>query len=126
MEKRAEPARDLPLTPENWTAEFGEDGKMNTPLGEVKMGENQYLKLARLGRNGKLGMVKPTLENPDIIIEDASRAKTGEQTERGSSYIFIKSFKGKNGERMYHFTSVTVQKDGKEVVVSNQEKAKIV
>lgn len=123
MENRAEPARELELTPENWTAEFGEDGKVGTPIGEVKMGENQYLKLARLGRRGKLGMVKPTLENPDLIIEDASRAKEGDTTERGSSYVFVKSFTGKDGERMYHFTSVTVQKDGKEVVISNQEKS---
>lgn len=123
MENRAEPARELELTPENWTAEFGEDGKVATPLGEVKMGENQYLKLARLGRRGKLGMVKPTLENPDLIIEDTSRAKEGDTTERGSSYVFVKSFIGKDGERMYHFTSVTVQKDGKEVVISNQEKS---
>lgn len=123
MENRAEPARELELTPENWIAEFGEDGKVGTPIGEVKMGENQYLKLARLGRRGKLGMVKPTLENPDLIIEDASRAKEGDTTERGSSYVFVKSFIGKDGERMYHFTSVTVQKDGKEVVISNQEKS---
>lgn len=123
MENRAEPAIELELTPENWTAEFGEDGKVGTPIGEVKMGENQYLKLARLGRRGKLGMVKPTLENPDLIIEDASRAKEGDTTERGSSYVFVKSFTGKDGERMYHFTSVTVQKDGKEVVISNQEKS---
>ena len=123
MENRAEPARELELTPENWTAEFGEDGKVGTPIGEVKMGENQYLKLARLGRRGKLGMIKPTLENPDLIIEDASRAKEGDTTERGSSYVFVKSFTGKDGERMYHFTSVTVQKDGKEVVISNQEKS---
>lgn len=122
MENRAEPARELELTPENWTAEFGEDGKVTTPLGEVKMGENQYLKLARLGRRGKLGMVRPTLENPDLVIEDFSRAKEGDTAERDSSYIFVKSFTGKDGERMYHFTSVTVQKDGKEVVISNQEK----
>ncbi len=123
MEKRAEPARELELTPENWAAEFGDDGKVQTPLGEVKMGENQYLKLAQLGRRGKLGMVRPTLENPDLIIEDSSKAKDGDTQERDSSYIFVKSFKGKDGERMYHFTSVTVRKDGKEVVISNQEKS---
>lgn len=45
IEKRAESVRELPLTPENWTAEFGEDSKVKTPLGEVKMGENQIEKL---------------------------------------------------------------------------------
>ena len=122
MENRAEPARELELTPENWTAEFGEDGKVTTPLGEVKMGENQYFKLAKEGRNGKLGLIKPTLENPDVIIEDASQAKEGQVTERHSSYLFVKAFTGKDGNRVYYFTSVTVSRDGKEVVVSNQER----
>ena len=122
MENRAEPARELELTPENWTAEFGEDGKVTTPLGEVKMGENQYFKLAKEGRNGKLGLIKPTLENPDVIIEDASQAKEGQVTERHSSYLFVKAFAGKDGNRVYYFTSVTVSRDGKEVVVSNQER----
>ena len=85
------------------------------------MGENQYFKLAQQGREGKLGMVKPTLENPDIIVEDYRPAKDGNQ-ERDYSYVFIKTFVNNNGERYYHFTSVTVQKDGKEVVISNQER----
>ena len=78
MEERAEVAPEIELTIENWDAEFGEDGIVNTPIGDVKMGENQFAKLMRQGRNGKLGMIKPTLENPDIIIEDISEAKEGE------------------------------------------------
>ena len=39
-------------------------------------------------------------------------------------YIFIKSFKKTDGSRYYYFTSVTVSIDGKEVVVSNQEKSR--
>ena len=39
-------------------------------------------------------------------------------------YIFIKSFKQADGSRYYYFTSVTVSIDGKEVVVSNQEKSR--
>ena len=124
MENRAEPAPELELTPENWTAEFGEDGMVDTPIGKVKMGENQYLKLAQKGRNGKLGMIKPTLTNPDVIIEDKSQAKEGQQTERPSSYVFVKSFIDETGDRRYYFTSVTISKEGNEVVISNQEKSK--
>ncbi len=124
MENRAEPAPELELTPENWTAEFGEDGMVDTPIGKVKMGENQYQKLAQKGRNGKLGMIKPTLTNPDVIIEDKSQAKEGQQTERPSSYVFVKSFIDETGERQYYFTSVTISKEGNEVVISNQEKSK--
>lgn len=40
MSNRAEPAADIPLTPENWVKEFGEDGTVQTPIGNVKMGEN--------------------------------------------------------------------------------------
>ncbi len=122
MEEHAEVAPEMELTIENWNAEFGEDGRVNTPIGEVKMGENQFTKMMRQGRNGKLGMVKPTLENPDIIVKDSSEAKEGDTTERGSSYVFVKAFIKPDGSRYYYFTSVTVNKEGHEVVVSNQEK----
>lgn len=122
MELSAEIAPEIDLTIENWDALFGEDGIVSTPIGNVKMGENQFTKLMRQGRNGKLGMIKPTLEHPHAIIADVSEAKEGDTTERASSYVFIRSFKKADGSRYYYFTSITVSKDGKEVVVSNQEK----
>ena len=124
MEERANVAPEVELTIENWDAQFGEDGRVVTPIGEVKKGENQFTKLMRQGREGKLGMVKPTLETPDVIIEDASEAKDGDVAERKSSYVFVKAFKKSDGSRYYYFTSVTVSKDGKKVVISNQEKRK--
>lgn len=122
MELSAEIAPEIDLTIENWDALFGEDGIVSTPIGNVKMGENQFTKLMRQGRNGKLGMIKPTLEYPHAIVSDVSEAKEGDTTERASSYVFIRSFKKADGSRYYYFTSITVSKDGKEVVVSNQEK----
>ena len=122
MEETAIVAPELPLTPQNWAKEFGNDGIVKTPIGNVKQGENQYLKLAQQGRNGKLGMVKPTLEHPAIIIED-ERPATDKETERSSSYVFIRTFIKKDGSRYYYFTSITVSKDGKEVVISSQERS---
>ena len=124
IEDRADVAPEIELTIENWDAQFGEDGRVVTPIGEVKMGENQFAKLMRQGRDGKLGMIKPTLENPDVIIEDASEAKDGDKAERNSSYIFVKAFKKADGSRYYYFASNTVSEDGREVVVSNQEKSR--
>lgn len=124
MELGADVAQEIPLTIENWDKEFGEDGIVSTPIGDVKMGENQFAKLMRAGRNGKLGMLKPTLEYPDAIVEENSKAKEGTHTERPSSFIFIKSFRKTDGTRYYYFTSITVSVDGKEVVVSNQEKSR--
>ena len=57
-------------------------------------------------------------------VEVASEAKEGDTTERASSYIFIRSFKKADGSRFYYFTSITVSKDGREVVVSSQEKSR--
>lgn len=120
IKRFAEVADDVELTPDNWISLFGESGEIETPIGVVKMGENQYFKMARSGRNGKLGMVKPTLERPDFIIEDINDNDTSH--ERNSSYVFVKGFTDKEGNRTYYFTSVTVSQDGREVVVSNQEK----
>lgn len=122
MEASAEVAPTIELTPENWIAQFGEDGTVETPIGIVKMGENQYFKMARQGREGKLGMVKPTLQNPDVIVEDYRPASVG-ASERDTSYIFVKTFDKEDGSRYYYFTSVTVRKDGREVVISNQERS---
>ena len=123
MESRAEVAPELELTIENWDAQFGADALVQTPIGEVKMGENQFAKMMRQGRNSKLGMVKPTLENPDAIIEEKGGNVDENAVERTSSYIFVKAFAKPDGGRYYYFTSVTVSKDGREVVISNQEKS---
>lgn len=118
MESSAETAPDLELTPDNWTAEFGEDGIVSTPIGDVKMGENQVAKLFEKGRSKEFGMIKPTLTNPDVIIEVPSHSADGNE-ERSSSYLFIKTFLGKNGEKVYYFKSVTIKKDGLEISISS-------
>ena len=118
MESNAEVAPDLELTPDNWAAEFGEDGVVSTPVGDVKMGENQVAKLFEKGRSKEFGMIKPTLTNPDVIIEVPSHSADGNE-ERSSSYLFIKTFLGKNGEKVYYFKSVTIKKDGLEISISS-------
>jgi hypothetical protein len=118
MEQAATDAPVLELTPENWLAEFGEGSMVETPIGEVKMGENQYFKMVRNGRQKEFGMIKPTLTNPDVILETPSKAKEGQKTERLSSYLFVKTFKY-GEETIKFFTSVTVSKQGMEVVISN-------
>lgn len=118
MENRAEPAPELELTPENWTAEFGEDGMVDTPIGKVKMGENQYQKLVRNKRENYFGMIKPTLESPDMVLEEADPK---EGTERDTKLIFVKTFTKPDGSRIVHFENVTIQKDNLEVSISSHE-----
>ena len=118
MENRAEPAPELELTPENWTAEFGEDGMVDTPIGKVKMGENQYQKLVRNKRENYFGMIKPTLESPDMVLEEADPK---EGAERDTKLIFVKTFTKPDGSRVVHFENVTIQKDNLEVSISSHE-----
>ena len=118
MEQNAELAQDIELTPENWLKLFGEDGKVKTPIGEVKMGENQFIKLYSRNRAAYLGMIKPTLTSPDIVLEES---EPREGVERESKYLFIKTFKKSDGSRIVNFESVTIQRDGMEVSISSHE-----
>ena len=119
MEDKSEVAPVVELTRENWEAIFGKDGKVATPIFEVKMGEHQFDKMNSNNRNRYLGLVKPTLQSPDAVIEVKSG---GENSERSSSYVFVKTFTKEDGSRYYYFTSITVQNDGVEIVISNHEK----
>lgn len=118
MEANTSDIPQIELTPSNWIEQFGENGMVSTPMGEVKMGENQIAKLFEKGRSEQFGMIKPTLEHPHVVIEVPSEAVDG-NTDRASSLLFIKTFNGKDGKKVYYFKSVTVKKDGLEVSVSS-------
>ena len=121
MERMEAEAAEIPLielNPTNWVKEFGEKGIVSTPIGEVKMGENQIAKLFEKGRSNQFGMIRPTLETPQLIIEVPSFAADG-NSERGSSLLFVKTFTDSKGRKIYYFKSVTVKKDGLEVSVSS-------
>lgn len=118
MESRAEVAPILDLTPEKWREQFGEDGKVKTPVGVVKMGEHQFVKLFSRKRAEYFGMIKPTLTQPDVIIEKDAPV---ENAERSTKYLFIKTFVKSDGSRIIHFESITVKRDGMEVSISSHE-----
>jgi len=118
MESGAEEERILEHTEENWLSEFGKEGKVNTPIGEIKMGDSQYPKAGRKDRIGRFGLVKPTLERPDVILEKFAPKKGAE---RNTKYLFIKSFVKTDGSRIINFESVTVRKEGNEVSISTHE-----
>ena len=118
MKEQAEIAQNVELNPITWNRYFGENGIINTPLGEVKMGENQIAKFFSKGRDKEFGMVAPTLSNPDIVIEKDAPA---ENAERNTKLLFVKTFIKSDGSRYVHFESVTVKKDGMEVSISSHE-----
>lgn len=115
MEANAEVAYEVKFTLENWYSEFGENGEVNTPIGIVKMGENQLSKLLLKKRTHELGMIKPTLTNPHIILEEEA---IEDCAERQTMYVFIKTFLKKERQTKY-YASITVRKDGIEVSISS-------
>ena len=116
MEDNAEAMPVIELTPDNWVAEFGQNRTVSTPIGDVKMGDNQLAKLFLKKRTREFGMIKPTLINPDVIIEKTAVA---DNAERNTKLLFAKTFKDENGRKHVHFENVTVQKGGLEVSISS-------
>lgn len=115
MEDNAEQERALEHTEENWLKEFGKDGRVSTPIGSIKLGENQYKKAGREDRIKRFGLLKPTLERPDVILE---KSAPKEGAERQTKYLFIKSFKKADGTKILNYESITVKQGEDEVAIS--------
>lgn len=115
MADNAEQERILEHTEENWLKEFGKDSRVTTPIGSIKLGENQYKKAGRNDRIKRFGLLKPTLERPDVILE---KSAPKEDAERQTKYLFIKSFKKADGNKILNYESITVKQGEEEVAIS--------
>lgn len=115
MADNAEQERILEHTEENWQKEFGKDSRVTTPIGSIKLGENQYKKTGRNDRIKRFGLLKPTLERPDVILE---KSAPKEGAERQTKYLFIKSFKKADGNKILNYESITVKQGEEEVAIS--------
>lgn len=118
MEENAIEYPEIRLTPQTWLETFGINNSIDTPIGKVRMGENQYAKLQDKKRTSEFGMISLTLSDPDVIFVEPSKAKGEDVAERNFSYVFAKTFK-RNGNKVKYYTSVTVSIDGLEISVSS-------
>ena len=118
MEENAIEDPEIRLTPQTWLETFGINNSIDTPIGKVRMGENQYAKLQDKKRTSEFGMISLTLSDPDVIFVEPSKAKGEDVAERNFSYVFAKTFK-RNGNKVKYYTSVTVSIDGLEISVSS-------
>ncbi|MCL2180934.1 MAG: PBECR2 nuclease fold domain-containing protein [Treponema sp.] len=92
-------------------------GSVKTPIGEVKIGKNQFSKLAEKDngkRQGLIGAMYQTLSDPIVIIQEEENGR--------SAYIFIKSFKidGKTDI----IVSVVVTIEDQKVAISTYKRKK--
>jgi hypothetical protein len=73
-------------------------GTVKTPIGEVKIGKNQFEKMAEKDngkRRGLIGAMRQTLSDPITIIQ--------EEKDGRKAYVFIKSFKNTEDPRKPDF-----------------------
>lgn len=113
----AETRQDISYSEDEWKRQFP-GNKAKTPIGVIKLGENQQAKLLAKKRNSQFGMMKPTLETPDVILyEDDLFPPAG--AERTGKLLFIKTFKKGKEKKITHFENVTIRMDNLEIVISN-------
>lgn len=118
MESNAKNAPYIELNDENWRKFFGERNAIETPVGEVKMGENQNQKLIEKNRTNQLGMVVETLSNPDIILEEDDK-KPNKSHERNYANVYIKTFVKEDAKGVRYFESISIYKEGLEISISS-------
>ena len=92
-------------------------GTVATPIGEVKIGQNQFSKLAEKdggNRRRLIGAMRQTLSDPVVII----REKEGDRL----ADVFIKSFTAEEGKRESLIVSVVVDIKGGLVAISTYKR----
>lgn len=112
MKANATVAPTVEINDANWKE------SVDTPIGAVKMGENQKAKLFAKGREQHYGMLVETLSNPDVVLEEKDKEQNMFH-ERPSSYLFVKTFQKEDGSKFVHFESVTVSQEGMEVSIGS-------
>ena len=115
MQATAETLVPRELTKEIWKNEI-EGVAFYTPVGEVRFGENQYDKNIGKGRAKEFGMLIPTIVRPDLVFEENDRE---EGAERQTKYVFVKTFVDESGEKHINYASISVKKEGMEVITSS-------
>ena len=92
-------------------------GTVDTPIGEVKIGKNQFEKMAvkdKGKRMGLIGAMRQTLSDPIVIIQ--------EEKDGRKAYLFIKSFK--KDEKTSLIVSVVVTIEDNKIVISTYKRKK--
>ncbi len=114
LDNDAAPYRNIIFSEQAWIKEFGANQTVVTPLGHIKLGNNQKAKLAAKGRSQEFGLIKPTLETPSFVVE-FKNDKPG--ADRQTSLMFVKAFK--KPDKTVYFQTITVSKEGLEIAISS-------
>jgi len=92
-------------------------GTVKTPIGEVKLGKNQFSKLAEKdggSRQGLIGAMRQTLSDPVVIIRECEEERQAD--------VFIKSFTIDEEKNESLIVAVVVNIQGTKVVISTYKR----
>jgi hypothetical protein len=108
----AEAFRFLKYNEANFRGDFGAEGTVTTPLGEVAIDYAQFDKIASKERTRYFGLIKPTLQAPLLVVKLAT----------GRTH-FIKTFVDwKSG--VFYFVSIAQDEQGWYDVRTNHERTR--
>jgi hypothetical protein len=109
LNEYAVPMNKTEFTREEYNRLFPE-GKIKTPLGEVKLGEGQFDKLEAKKRKYLLAAMYQTLTDPVLILLENRDGKEAQ--------LYIKSFKNSDGNKKEYVMTIVVNADKQPIAIS--------
>ena len=116
LESMAVPMNIKEFTKEEYRKVFPQ-GIVKTPIGDVKIGKNQFEKMAEKDNGKRKGLIlamQQTLSDPIVIIQ--------EEKDGRKAYLFLKSFK--TDEKTSIVVSVVVTIENRKIVISTYKRKK--
>ena len=107
LEERASSATALPKpidSAEAFEREFADP--VQTPISSVRVTRRAFEKIVDKGRLRVSGAIRPTLENPDLIIKD------------GDAYLYVKVYRSADGTVSHNIVSVEKSIAGENILTS--------
>ncbi|MDR1231323.1 MAG: hypothetical protein LBK61_07975 [Spirochaetaceae bacterium] len=95
---------------------FFNSGYVKTPLGTVKMGNDQFNKMSRKNREHLLWAMRETLANPVVVVQETREGKDAK--------LYIKSFTTDKESEKTVVMSVVVKSGNEDTVISTGPRKK--
>ena len=111
--------KEIELNYENWN-KFFPYGFVDTPVGKIKLGENQFKKLQKLDRNNLLFALNETLKNPGIVLSKETYDEVNEEFRPVE--VFGKSFIREESGNKRIVESVIIFRDGEKISIGTHNK----
>ena len=117
--EKASVLKEIELSRENWNAYFPQ-GKIETPIETVKLGNNKFEKLQQPDRNYLLHAMYETLNSPHIILEKETFDERSEEFK--PVQVYGKSFVRENSEQKKIVESIVVFKNDDGISIGTHNK----